>query len=372
MKKDEIFVKDILALAGIEINGDCPWDIKLKNDNFYRRLLSEGSLGLGESYMDGWWECDDLDEFFCRVLKADLEYKIVPLKLLYMVFRSKFLNLQNKKRALRDVQYHYNLGNILYQNMLDKYMAYSCGYWVNSSTLDQAQEAKLKLICEKIYLEPGMTLLDIGCGWGSLMKYAAEHYSVKCTGITLSQDQVDLGKENCKGLPVAFQLKDYREISGKYDRVVSVGMIEHVGSKNYGKYFKIVSNCLKDEGLFLLHAIGTLNPKTAASDPWINKYIFPGGELLTVKRIAAATEGLFVMEDWHNFGNDYSKTARAWFDKFDNNWLKIKSEHYDERFYRMWKYFLLSQSGAFRARRNHLWQIVFSKRGVSGGYKSIR
>jgi cyclopropane-fatty-acyl-phospholipid synthase len=372
MKKDEIYIKDILALANIEINGSNAWDIKLKNDSFYRKVLAQGSLGLGESYMDGWWECEDIDELFFKILKADLEHKIVPLKLLYMVFKSKLLNLQNKSRSARDVGYHYNLGNILFQNMLDKYMTYSCAYWKDANTLDQAQEAKLKLICDKIYLKSGMTLLDVGCGWGSLMKYAAQKYGAKCIGITLSQDQVELGSKLCEGLPIEIELKDYRDIRGKYDRIVSVGMIEHVGSKNYKTFFKIMHDCLKDDGLFLLHTIGTLNPKTANADPWTDKYIFPGGELPTVQRIAKAAEGLFVMEDWHNFGIDYSKTTKAWFENFNRNWEKIKSENYNEKFYRMWKYFLLSQSGAFRARRNHLWQIVFSRHGVQEGYTSVR
>ncbi|HCY76699.1 MAG TPA: cyclopropane fatty acyl phospholipid synthase [Ignavibacteriales bacterium] len=372
MKKDEIFVKDILALADVKINGSNPWDIQIKNQNFYKRVLSQGSLGLGESYMDGWWDCDDIDELFYKILKADLEHKIVPLKLFYMVIKAKLLNPQSKKRAAHDVGYHYNLGNVLFENMLDKYMTYSCAYWKNSNKLDEAQEAKLKLICDKIYLKPGMTLLDIGCGWGSLMKYAAQNYGTKCTGITLSQEQVNLGTELCKGLPIEFRLMDYRDITGNYDRVVSVGMIEHVGSKNYRTFFRIMNKCLKDDGLFLLHTIGTLNPKTANADPWTDKYIFPGGELPTVQRLAKAFEGLFVMEDWHNFGVDYSKTTKAWFENFNRNWNKIKSDNYDERFYRMWKYFLFSQSGAFRSRRNHLWQIVLSKNGVPQGYNSVR
>lgn len=372
MKKDENFIKDILALAGVSINGSNPWDIKLKNENFYRRVLSQASLGLGESYMDGWWDCDDLDELFYKIIKADLEHKIVPLKLLYMVFKSKLLNLQSKNKSARDVGYHYNLGNDLFTNMLDKSMTYSCAYWKNAKSLDEAQEAKLKLTCDKIELKSGMTLLDIGCGWGSLMKYAAENYGVTCVGITLSQEQVNLGKELCKGYPVELRLQDYREVSGKYDRIVSIGMIEHVGAKNYRTFMKIMNKCLKEDGLFLLHTIGTLNPKTASADPWTDKYIFPGGELPTVQRIAKAAEELFVMEDWHNFGIDYSRTTRAWLSNFNANWMKIKSEVYDERFYRMWKYFLLSQSGAFRARRNHLWQIVFSKQGVQGGYTSVR
>jgi len=372
MDKNEMFVKDILSLADIKINGSNPWDIQLNNNNFYRRVLSDGSLGLGESYMDGWWNCEDLPELFFKILTADLEHKVVPLKLLFMVVKSKIFNLQNKARAARDVDYHYNLGNVLFQNMLDKYMTYSCAYWKDADNLEDAQVNKLKLICDKIYLKPGMTLLDIGCGWGSLMKYAAENYGTKSLGITLSQDQFELGSKLCKDLPIEIQIKDYRDVDGKYDRIVSVGMIEHVGSKNYRTFFEIVNKCLKDDGIFLLHTIGTLNPKTANADPWTNKYIFPNGELPTVQRIAKAAEGLFVMEDWHNFGMDYAKTSLAWFDNFNCNWEKIKSAQYDDRFYRMWKYFLLTQSGAFRSRRNNLWQIVFSKRGVMGGYTSIR
>ncbi|MCU0342627.1 MAG: cyclopropane fatty acyl phospholipid synthase [Ignavibacterium sp.] len=372
MNKDEAFVKEILSLADVKINGSNPWDIQLKNTNFYRRVLSDGSLGLGESYMDEWWECEDLPELFLRILRADLEHKVIPLKLLLMVLKSKLLNLQNKVRAARDVGYHYNLGNVLFQNMLDKCMAYSCAYWKDAATLDEAQENKLKLICDKIYLKPGMTLLDVGCGWGSLMRYASENYGTHCIGVTLSKDQVELGSKLCKDLPVEFQLKDYRDLTGKFDRIVSVGMIEHVGKKNYRTFFEIMHKCLKDDGLFLLHTIGTLNPKTANADPWTDKYIFPNGELPTVQRIAKAAEGLFVMEDWHNLGVDYSKTTQAWFDNFNRNWEKIKSNNYDNRFYRMWKYFLLTQSGAFSSRRNHLWQIVFSKRGVLGGYTSIR
>jgi len=372
MDKNEMFVKDILNLADIKINGSNPWDIQLNNNNFYRRVLSDGSLGLGESYMDGWWNCDDLPELFFKILTADLEHKVVPLKLLFMVAKSKIFNLQNKVRSARDVGYHYNLGNVLFQNMLDKYMTYSCAYWKDANNLEDAQVNKLKLICDKIYLNPGMTLLDIGCGWGSLMKYAAENYGTRSLGITLSQDQFELGSKLCKDLPIEIQIKDYRDVDGKYDRIVSIGMIEHVGSKNYRTFFEIVNKCLKDDGIFLLHTIGTLNPKTANADPWTNKYIFPNGELPTVQRIAKAAEGLFVMEDWHNFGMDYAKTSLAWFDNFNCNWEKIKSAQYDDRFYRMWKYFLLTQSGAFRSRRNNLWQIVFSKRGVMGGYTSIR
>jgi cyclopropane-fatty-acyl-phospholipid synthase len=378
MKNAESFIHEIVKLADVEINGSKPWDIKIHNRKFFNRVLNDGVLGLGESYMDGWWDCDDLDEFIFRVLRADLEHKISPLKFLFPILKSKVLNLQSKTKAAKDVRSHYNLGNVLFQNMLDKRMTYSCGYWKDANNLNTAQEAKLDLVCRKIGLKSGMTLLDIGCGWGSLIKFAAEKYDVKAVGITLSEEQVSLGREICDGLPVELRLQDYREINPanggvneKFDTIVSIGMFEHVGVKNYKTFMKIVNRNLNDDGLFLLHTIGANTPQNR-TDPWTDKYIFPGGMLPSIGQIAKAAEDIFIMEDWHNFGVDYSKTLLAWFNNFNNNWEKVISKHYDERFYRMWKYFLLTSSGSFRARRNQLWQIVFSKKGVLGGYRSFR
>jgi len=255
--------------------------------------------------------------------------------------------------------------------MLDKRLTYSCGYWKSASNLDEAQEAKLELVCKKIDLKEGMTILDIGCGWGSFVKYACEKYDVKAVGITLSEEQVKLGRELCKGYPIEIRLQDYRDINEKYDRIISIGMIEHVGVKNYDKFMQVVSRCLSDEGLFLLHTIGS-NNSDICTDAWTNKYIFPNGMIPSIKQIARSTENIFVMEDWHNFGLDYSKTLEAWFRNFKSNWRGKLSEIYDERFYRMWKYYLQSFSGSFRARYNQLWQIMFSKSGIPNGYISHR
>jgi cyclopropane-fatty-acyl-phospholipid synthase len=371
MKKAERLISSILKLADVKFNGSRDWDIIVNNQQLYNRLLSDGVLGLGESYMDGWWDCEDLDELIFRLLNADLEHKISPLKFLFPVLKSKIFNRQRKSKAAEDVGSHYNRGNILFQNMLDKRLTYSCAYWKDTDDLDEAQEKKLDLVCRKIGLKPGQTILDIGCGWGSLLKYAAERYNVKSVGITLSQEQVNLGRELCRDMPVEIRLQDYRELTGKFDHIVSIGMIEHVGAKNYETFMKVVERCLNDNGLFLLHTIGASTPKTS-NDPWTDKYIFPGGMLPTFDRIAKSATGIFVIEDWHNFGVDYSKTLLAWYKNFNSNWDKIISPHYDELFYRMWKYFLLTSSGSFRARRNQLWQIVFSKKGVEGGYVSIR
>lgn len=369
--KSKDTVEKILSLAGIKINGDNPWDIRVHNEGFYSRVLAQGSLGLGESYMDGWWDCDKLDEFFYRVLRFQIESKIRHSRtLLFGILLAKVFNMQSKKRAFQIGEKHYDLGNELFQNMLDKRMVYSCAYWKDSGTLDEAQENKLDLICQKLGLQCGMRVLDIGCGWGSFAKYAAEKYGAEVTGITVSREQVEFGKALCAGLPVEIRLQDYRDVSDQFDRIVSVGMIEHVGYKNYRTYMEVAHRCLKDDGLFLLHTIGG-NKSVTAVDPWINRYIFPNGMLPSIKQLGGAIEGLFIMEDWHNFSADYDKTLMAWHGNLEKHWDKIKL-NYDERFRRMWRYYLLSCAGAFRARRNQLWQIVLSKEGIIGGYKSIR
>ena len=361
----------ILSLAGIKINGNNSWDIRVHDEGFYQRVLAQGSLGLGESYIDGWWDCDKLDEFFYRVLRSQIESKVRHSRaLLFGILLAKVFNMQSKKRAFKIGEKHYDLGNELFQNMLDKRMVYSCAYWKDAHTLDEAQENKLDLICQKIGLQPGVKILDIGCGWGSFAKYAAEKYKAKVIGITVSKEQVELGKTLCQGLPVEIRLQDYRDVNDKFDYIVSVGMFEHVGYKNYRTYMKAVHRCLKNDGLFLLHTIGGSKSLTSI-DPWVNKYIFPNSMLPSIKQIGSAIEGLFVIEDWHNFSADYDKTLMAWHGNLEKHWDKIKS-NYDERFHRVWEYFLLSCAGVFRARENQLWQIVLSKEGIVDGYKSIR
>jgi len=363
-------IEQLLSFADITIGGDNPWDLEIHDDKFYARLLAEGSLGLGESYMDGWWDCDRLDKFFHRILQAELDTKVKLRTVLFDILKSKLINLQKPSRAFHVGQRHYDIGNDVYQHMLDKQLIYSCGYWKNASTLDEAQENKLNLVCRKLDLQPGMRVLDIGCGWGGTAKFAAEQYEVEVVGITVSEKQVEFGTELCRGLPVEIRLQDYRNLKGTFDRILSIGMFEHVGYKNYITFLRVVNRCLKDNGLFLLHTIGN-NRSVTINDPWIDRYIFPNSMLPSAKQICAGIEGLFVLEDWHSFGADYDTTLMHWFQNFDKSWGVIKKE-YGERFYRMWKYYLLSCAGCFRARENQLWQIVLSANGVPGGYKSLR
>lgn len=371
MKKEEKIVKSLLDSAGIAVNGSNAYDLQIHNEDFYSRVLRQGSLGLGESYMDGWWDCEKLDQFFHKVLEAGLDRRIkYNWNIVLKVFLNVVFNIGKKSKAFEIGEKHYDIGNDLFRAMLDKRLTYTCGYWKSAENLDEAQEAKLELVCKKIGLKRGQNVLDIGSGWGSFMGYAAEKYGVKTMGVTVSQEQKSFADALYKNFSVETRLEDYRNISGRFDHVVSLGMFEHVGYKNYRTFMKVVYNALKDDGLFLLHTIGG-NRSVRVTDQWIRKYIFPNSMIPSIKQVGKSIEGLFVMEDWHNFGADYDKTLMAWHKNFESNWDKLKS-NYGERFYRMWRYYLLASAGSFRARKSQLWQIVLSKRGVPGGYKSIR
>ena len=361
----------LLATVEISINGSNAWDIQIHDERLYARVFAEGSIGFGEAYMDGWWDSDQLDETMARILGSSIQSQMPrSLHMAKLAMTARWTNRQNKRRAWDVGDQHYNLGNDLFAGTFDTRLTGSCGYWKDAQTLDAAQDAKLDLICRKIGLQAGQSVFDIGCGWGAFMGFAAEKYKAVCTGVTISKEQVKYIAEQYAQLPVRAMLKDYRDAKGVYDHVVSMGMFEHVGPKNYRDYFETAERLMKDDGLFLLHTIGG-NQSSNAIDPWMDKYMFVNGVLPSVSQIGEAIEGLFVVEDWHNFGPDYDKTLVAWYEKFDSNWHSLKNI-YNERFYRMWKFYLLACAGAFRSRRCQLWQIVLSKRGVSGGYTSVR
>ncbi|WP_313666323.1 cyclopropane fatty acyl phospholipid synthase [Stutzerimonas kunmingensis] len=357
---------DLLETADIEIGGARPWDMHLNAPHVPERIFADGSLGLGEAYMDGAWHSPQLDEFICRILRARLDQHVQPLKLIFHSMKARLFNLQNSKRAWKVGEAHYDLGNDFYTAMLDPRMTYTCGYWKNAHNLADAQEAKLDLICRKLELKPGMRVLDIGCGWGSFMGYAAQHYGVECVGVTISKEQAEWARQRYSGLPLEFRLQDYRDIDERFDRIASVGMFEHVGRKNHRVFMEVAAQCLADDGLFLLHTIGK-NERNTVPDPWIDRYIFPNGDLPSISQIGDAAGGLFVTEDLHNFGSDYDKTLMAWHVNFEAAWPRFEAK-LGERFYRMWRYYLLSCAGAFRSREIQLWQWVFSKQGVIGGY----
>ncbi len=363
--------RTLLEPAEIEVNGSRPWDIKIHHSDTYSRVLTGGSLAAGESYMDGWWEVEALDEFFARIIRCRMQLSLRKRRPIVQRLLSTLVNQQNRRLSRRVANIHYDIGNDFYEAMLDpQWMQYTCGYWKEAETLEAAQEAKLDLICRKLRLRSGESVLELGGGWGGFARYAAAKYGVSVTVYNISEQQVTWARKHAADLPVTFHLKDYRDASGLYDKVVSIGLCEHVGLANLGKFLALKARCLKDDGLALLHTIGTPLTKTW-SDPWITRYIFPGGMLPSLPQLTRAAEGNLLIQDLHNFGVDYDPTLTAWYENFERAWPRFASR-YGERFRRMWRYYLLSCAGAFRARELQLWQLVFSKSGLPGGYTAPR
>lgn len=365
-------LEELLAAADIQIDGSRPWDPRVSDERFFDRVFA-GSLAIGEAYMDGMWECDQLAELVCRVRRARLDARFRVGSDGWRVVMARLRNMQSPSRSYDMARRVYDGAVDLFEATLDPRMVYSCAYWNSATTLAEAQEAKLDLACRKLGLRPGMRVLDIGCGWGSFVRYAAEKYGAEVVGVTVSREQMEYGQKRCAGLPVEIRLQDYREVTGTFDRVFSAGMFEHVGPRNHRVYFEVAHRVLRDDGLFLLHTVGG-NRSLHSVDSWIDKYIFPDSVMPSASQISRAVETLFVIEDWHGFGPDYDKTLSAWFENFDRNYNAQPElrARYDARFYRMWKFYLLACAGTFRARISQLWQIVLSKQGILGGYQAVR
>lgn len=370
-------LSSILEKANITINGQKPYDIQIHDDRLYRRILMNPFLGAGESYMEGWWDCAELDTLFFRLLTSGIDevaYRHWILR--FGSFVNLLFNQQTYKKAQAVASKHYNLDNVLYRCMLGESMAYSCAYWSKASSLDEAQYHKYDLICRKLNLQKGDKVLEIGCGWGGFAKYATENYGCEIVAVNISSEQIYYAKEWCLGLPIIFYLCDWRKSSiynpkqEKFDKILSVGMFEHVGCKNYNHFMRLVRNNLKNDGLFLLQTVGS-NYSVNACNPWLNKYIFPNAMIPSLKQITANIENLFVVEDLHNFGANYDKTLLAWKKNVDLHWSQL-SKRYDTQFYRMWTYYLLQCAGSCRAREGQLWQLILSPRGVLNGYSSLR
>jgi len=370
-------VAELLRAADIEIDGGDPWDIHVHDERFHARVLADGTLGAGESYMDGWWDVEHLDECFARIHRAALDDRLVTASTVARIALGRIGNLQARVLSRRVARRHYDLSNDLYVAMLGPTMQYTCAYYGADGadlSLDEAQRLKLDLIARKLHLQPGMTVLELGGGFGELAYHLARHHGCRVVSYNISGPQVEFARARCDGLPVEFRLQDYREAASDpatYDRVVSIGLMEHVGPKNYRTFFEIARARLAPGGLALVHTIGG-NVSRSTTDQWIDKYIFPGGVIPSEHQIAAAKEGLLVLEDWHNFGPDYDRTLLAWDANFRAAWPELHANpRFDERFYRMWRYYLNSCAGAFRARTLHLWQLVLS-RGDVARYQPVR
>jgi cyclopropane-fatty-acyl-phospholipid synthase len=371
-------LSELAAEAGVRFNGDRPWDIQVHDPAFYDRVLQAGSLGLGESYVDGLWDAERLDETLTRLQQAcgdDLLAGAGPwrlkLRLGLAVLRTRVINRQAGRRAFEVGERHYDAGNDLYRLMLDPTLSYSCGYWAEADDLAAAQRAKLELICDKLGLVPGQRVLDVGCGWGGFAEHAARTRGVAVVGVTVSREQAALARERCAGLPVEISVNDYRDVRGSFDRVLSVGMFEHVGEKNYADFFLRIAGWLTPDGLCLLQTIGT-RARRGVNDPWFDKYIFPNGQLPSTEMLAAASRPHLVLEDWHAFGRDYDRTVMAWWENVARQRRELLAAGYRARFLRMWHYYLMASAGFFRSRRGQLWQLVLSRPERAGTYRSLR
>lgn len=358
----ERIVRDLLESADIRVGGTRDQDIQVHSSAFYTRALRDGRLGVGESYVDGEWDAVALDRFIARLLQARINERVQDWRAVLYVAAARALNLQNAARVFKAVQHHYDIGNDLYRAMLGDTMSYTCAYWTGAGSLNEAQRAKLDLVCRKSGLRPGMRVLELGCGWGTFAKFAAENYGVEVTGYTVSKEQVALGRELCRGLPVELRLEDYRKARGVYDRVISIGMMEHVGHKNHRAYFETVLRCLRPDGLAFVHTIGS-NVSETLIDSFFHKYLFPNALIPSLAQLGRAAEGGFVVEDVHNIGPHYDPTLMAWHQNFEAAWPEL-SARYDERFHRLWRFYLLSSAGSFRARFTQLFQLVLTRTGT--------
>jgi cyclopropane-fatty-acyl-phospholipid synthase len=370
-------VNRVFDKADILVGGDEPQDITVHDEGFSLRVLTRGSLGLGKSYMEGWWDCNNIDQFFEKLLKNGTPFlaNMSPNNV-WLFFKSMFTDLAPKSKAFVIGEEHYDLGNSLFERMLDPSMSYSCGYWPRATTLEEAQYDKYELICKKLNLQPGDRVLDVGCGWGGLAYHMATKYKVNVIGLTVSEEQATYARNKCKGLPVEILKKDYRDEHRAFHHIVSVGMFEHVGRKNYRTFMKMISKNLLPNGLILLHTIGAGNGPFHGPDPWIKKEIFPIGETPTRKQIIKSSKGLLEIRDWHEFGLDYDRTLMAWYQNFVQAWIPYLRDEYEHRdegmFFRKWKYYLLMCAGSFRAKNNELWQIVLSHPDKHQDYQPVR
>lgn len=361
-------VKRNVRSFGVTLNGSEPTDVQVVSaEQFYGRVAAYRHVGLLDAYMDGAIDIKDPVGFAVKFMNS--KHWLVLLHPLSKVLP--WFNLQTRKKAWEVGRSHYDIGNDLYEAMLDENMQYSCGYWKEAKTLDEAQMAKMELIAQKLHLKPGMRVLDIGCGFGTLACHLAKSYGVSVVGCTISKEQTKYGRKKCEGLDVDIRLCDYRDIDEKFDRIVSVGTFEHIGPKNYREFMQVVHRCLKDDGLFLLHTIGCSHLDRPCVDMWTHKHIFVNGQIPYYMEVARAIEGLWVIEDWHNFGWYYANTLAAWLKKFEDSWPRLRTS-YNEQFYRMWKMYLSLAQGLFLTRGFEVWQIVLSKEGLKQVYVSVR
>jgi cyclopropane-fatty-acyl-phospholipid synthase len=361
-------VEALLGAADVRTDGRRPWDIHVHRERFFRRVALQGDLGFGESYMDGDWSAERLDEVACRLFAAGVDRKTPGLVDVVNAMLARVVSRQSRLRVRRHVAPHYDLGNDLFEAMLDsEHMVYTCAYWRGGArTLEEAQAAKLDLICRKLGLERNMRVLDVGCGWGGWARFAAANYRVSVVGITLSREQAALGAERAKGLPVELRVLDYRDVKGQFDRVVSIGCLEHVGHRNHRRFLETIRARLRHDGCALVHSIGVCGTQYR-SGRFLDRYVFPLVNLPSMAQLGRAIDGLFVLDDVQNIGTDYDRTLMEWHARFQRAWPNLEPRYarlLGGRFKRMFEFYLLTGAGFARSRRGQVWQMVLTPPGA--------
>jgi len=340
----------------------------IKSDEALRRALRDGALGFGESFMDGEWDTNDIEGFCNNLLKLEgvekeLGWRALPLlgSLLLGAASSRLIPRNTLTSAPKNVSHHYNISNKLYEKMLGPTMMYSSAYFTKPGmSLDEAQREKMRLLAQKLDLRPGHRFLEIGFGWGSMAHFLATEYGVSVTAVSLSAEQLAFAKEHRAHPNVEFLLQDYRTLQAgakPFDRIISVEMIEHVGRKHLPDFFAKCDELMVDDGVMVIQSIGCAIWKVMVGKSFIEKYIFPGCEPPQQTDFADVASR-WHLEDWQGFGKDYARTMRLWCANL-KNWEGL--EEFDDRFRRMWEYYLLSCAGSFDRRRTKVWQLVYTK-----------
>lgn len=358
--------------AGITIGGHAAHDLRVLDPSFFRRIAMNPAYELGQTYVDGLWECDAIDRMMTKLLAAGVGQSFEHGRQFFVrSLVAKAHNLQSRLRAKIVIDRHYDLGDELFAAMLDESMAYTCAIFETPETsLADAQQAKMRVLCNKLELASGETFLDIGCGWGGLLDHAARVNGARVTGITISKNQHATATERVRHHPGAsVRLMDYRDLpkqGERYAKVAAVEMIEAVGPKNYETFFRSVHDVMEPGGRFVLQCFIS-HRSVYVCNEWFDRHIFPNGVSPSLAFLSRASESTFgapsVIED---IGLHYDPTLMAWNDNFEAAYPSLVRYGYDERFRRMWRFYLTSLAGVFRAKHLRCYQIVYEKPGHRG------
>jgi len=369
-RRTETLITAGLTRAGVTVNGPNPWDIRVLDNRLFRRVVGTRELGFGDSYVEGWWECDRIDELVTRILRTGIKRILPPgISGLTLAARSVITNTQGSERAGDNATAHYGQHDALLRLILGEPLVYSCADWRDATDLADAQHAKIDRLASKLQLRPGMRVLDIGCGWGATADYLSTRHGVIVVGITPVAAQATHAARHHRHSDVSFVTTDFSNFTSPkpFDRIYSVGMVEHVGPKNLKPFFRHCQDLLVDDGIMFHQTIGRRTPR-ASTDAWIDRRIFPGGAIPSVQQLSRAWSAGWVLEDFENLGPDYDRTLMAWLGLLEGKKDQVLDQ-FGEEMYRTFRFYFQYCAGAFRARELQLWQLVLTKHPAPYQYR---